>query len=239
MNLIAFNPGKPGKWRPQKLLLVMKITIALLLFFVLSASASTFAQKISLSERNAPLVEVLEKIRLQSGYDFVASTRLIEKSNRVSIVVNDVSLEEALKICFSNQQLTYKIQGKIVLIKENKNSINLLISGVQEEITVRGTVADKGGLLPGVTVSLKSDKQQAVVTDASGSFKITCPKDGILVFTSIGFKTQDVPINGRPVIDVFLEQETSGLSEVVVVGYGQKQTKISLTGAISSISTKA
>lgn len=238
MNLIAFNPGKPGKWRPQKLLLVMKITIALILFFVISASANTFAQRISLAERNAPLVEVLEKIRLQSGYDFVASTRLIEKSNRVSIHVNEVSLEEALKICFSNQKLTYKIQGKIVLIKEIKNTVNSLVSNAREEITVKGNVADKTGPLPGVTVSLKSDKQKAVLTDASGSFKITVPKDGVLIFSSIGFKTLEVPINGRAVLDVFLEQETSGLSEVVVTGYGQKQTKVSLTGAISSISTK-
>lgn len=100
---------------------------------------------------------------------------------------------------------------------------------------VSGIVTDTNGFtLPGVNVILKDSKIGAV-TDFEGNYKIdNLPSDGVLVFTYIGFQTQEVSINGKSKIDVMLLENVSGLDEVVVIGYGT-QKKDDVNGAVSSI----
>jgi TonB-linked SusC/RagA family outer membrane protein len=111
---------------------------------------------------------------------------------------------------------------------------NLPVTHVSRDVIVSGQVRDKGGPLPGVTVSLKSNLKTAVSTDANGNFRIEVPNDAILVFHGVGFNTIEVPVNGRTTVNVTMEQGTSNLDEVVVVGYGV-QKKVDVTGAISSV----
>ncbi|GHA36828.1 SusC/RagA family TonB-linked outer membrane protein [Salinimicrobium marinum] len=103
-----------------------------------------------------------------------------------------------------------------------------------QSITVTGTVTDEMGPLPGVTVLLQGTNR-GVTTDFDGNYEITdVPSDGVLVFSYVGFTTQNVNINGRNEIDVVLEQDTEALEEVVVVGYGT-QRREAVTGSVSSI----
>jgi TonB-linked SusC/RagA family outer membrane protein len=105
---------------------------------------------------------------------------------------------------------------------------------ISADVTVTGTVNDKAGRLPGVTITLKSNNQIGTVTNSKGDFKITVPENGILVFKFIGYKTLEVPVNGNTVLNVTLEEASNSLNEVVVIGYGTKKRK-SLTGAVSSV----
>ena len=116
--------------------------------------------------------------------------------------------------------------------------LQLATLGAFAQITVVGTVNDsKGEVLSAVTVVLKGSSTGAS-TNSRGKYSISLPDDkGILVFTYIGFKTREVPVAGKTVIDVVLENNDSGLNEVVVVGYG-KQKKIDLTGAVDQIDSK-
>lgn len=100
---------------------------------------------------------------------------------------------------------------------------------------VSGVVSDGGGLtLPGVNVTLKNSKI-GVMTDFGGNFKLNdLPSDGILVFSYIGFQTQEVSIDNRSVINVTLLENISTLDEVVVIGYGT-QKRDDFNGSISSI----
>src|SRR5690606_4007071 len=75
------------------------------------------------------------------------------------------------------------------------------------------------------------------VTDIEGKYQISVPVDATLVFSSVGFVTQEVPVQNRSVIDVSLTQDVQALSEVIVVGYGT-QERARVTGAISSISSE-
>jgi len=103
---------------------------------------------------------------------------------------------------------------------------------------VTGKVTDENGMgLPGVTVLLKGTSI-AAPTGVDGSYTINVPNGGgTLVFSFIGYITQEVPIGNQSVINVSLKTDTKALEEVVVVGYGT-QTMGTVTGAVGSIQAK-
>ncbi|WP_448636561.1 carboxypeptidase-like regulatory domain-containing protein [Pedobacter panaciterrae] len=73
------------------------------------------------------------------------------------------------------------------------------------------------------------------VTGNDGKYSISVPEDnGVLVFSFVGYTTQEIPVSTNKTIDVTLLEDTSALQEVVVVGYGT-QKKVNLTGAVSSV----
>ncbi len=113
--------------------------------------------------------------------------------------------------------------------------ILLAFLGNAQEISVSGKVAGSDGLgMPGVTVLIKGTAQ-GTVTDSDGNFSISnVPSDGTLVFSFIGMRTQEIVVSGKTTINVVLEQETIGVDEVVVVGYGT-QKKSDITGTVGSL----
>ena len=86
----------------------------------------------------------------------------------------------------------------------------------------------------GLTVLVKGTTN-GTVTDLDGNYTLTnVPKDAIIVFSMIGYKTQEVKVNGKNVINVVMEDDTQALDEVVVIGYGAVK-KSDLTSSISAI----
>lgn len=99
---------------------------------------------------------------------------------------------------------------------------------------ISGVISDAGGPLPGASIVVKGTTIGAV-SDFDGNYSINAPEGATtLVFSFIGYSTQEVPINGRTTIDVTMSEDAQSLSEVVVVGYGT-QRKADLTGAVASI----
>lgn len=102
---------------------------------------------------------------------------------------------------------------------------------------VSGKVTDQAGSeLPGVNVYVKGTSS-GTSTDAAGNFALQVGHDAVLVFSFIGFETQEVAVNGRTVINVTLEQDVKMLDDVVVIGYGS-QKKSSVTSAISKVENR-
>ncbi|MNX21348.1 Vitamin B12 transporter BtuB [compost metagenome] len=103
------------------------------------------------------------------------------------------------------------------------------------QTTITGIVKDSKGLtLPGVSVRIKNT-QVGTLTDGAGKYSIKAPEgNATLVFTFVGFTSQEIPLNGRTNINIALEDATQGLTDVVVIGYGTAQKK-DVTGAVSSI----
>ena len=102
---------------------------------------------------------------------------------------------------------------------------------------IRGTVVDSTGEpLPGVNVVIKGSTT-GTVTDLDGRYNLNVAPNSVLIFSFVGFTTQEIPVNGRNQINVTLGDDTSDLSEFVVVGYGL-QRKSDLTGSISSIKSE-
>lgn len=104
-------------------------------------------------------------------------------------------------------------------------------------ISVTGTVTDeKGGVLPGATVSLKGSSI-GTNTDANGAYTIRIPdgtSDPVLVFSFIGYQAKEVAIGNQTTVNVQLQGDAKSLNEVVVVGYGT-QKRSDITGAVASV----
>ena len=108
----------------------------------------------------------------------------------------------------------------------------------QTGTTVEGKVLEEGGSpLPGVNVIVKGTSV-GTTTDAQGGFALSVPnQDAVLVFSFIGYKSQEVPVGSQSTFEIRLIADIETLSEVVVVGYGETK-KESLTSAITSVKGK-
>ena len=107
-----------------------------------------------------------------------------------------------------------------------------------QQISIRGKVtADDGESIPGANIFVKNT-EIGTVTDSEGNYALNVPnEDKPLVFSFIGYRTQEVSINGRTVIDVQLQSDVQGLEEVVVIGYGTVQ-KTDLTGSVGRVAVE-
>lgn len=115
------------------------------------------------------------------------------------------------------------------------NKVPLSEKVQQQQRTVTGKVMDlKGVPLPGVSVVIKGKQGKGVATDFDGNYSIEVGSDDVLVFSYIGFVTQEINVKGKTKVNVILKDDVEDLEEVVVVGYGTMRKK-DLTGAITSI----
>ena len=96
----------------------------------------------------------------------------------------------------------------------------MLISGLMmsQEITISGTVRSSDDVLPGANIIVKGTSN-GTTTSFEGDYTIKAKRDDILVFTYVGFLTKEVPVDGRSIIDVVLEEDAAKLDEVVVKGF--------------------
>ncbi|MEA5129146.1 MAG: TonB-dependent receptor [Proteiniphilum sp.] len=116
--------------------------------------------------------------------------------------------------------------------------ILLYSSGAFAQITIRGTVtsAEDQEALPGVSVAVKGTSS-GTITDIDGNYSIGVQPNDILVFTFVGFKPQEQPVNGRNTINVTLETDTYLMEEVIVMGYSS-QKKAELSSSLVTLSSE-
>ena len=217
----------------RKAWLVMRITLFLLVM-LLPAQAKTKAQKVNLKLGTTTLVDVFSEIEKQTELRFIYNNEVLSEAEKVYVNVTNEEVEEVLKSVLTNHRLSYKfIDDKVIIFTERKD-VNT--SPVVQQSIIRGKVIDiHGEPLPGVNVYEKSNPQNGVITGIDGTYTIEVSSaDALLVFSFIGFDTQETQIAGRSEINITLSEEATDLGEVVVVGYGT-QKKVNLTGAVSSV----
>ncbi|MDU1892407.1 MAG: TonB-dependent receptor [Dysgonomonas sp.] len=139
-----------------------------------------------------------------------------------------------LILCCLFGMLGYSINAE-ASVNENKNDGNARHSvSVQNDI-ISGTIIDKEGFpLPGVTVTVKGTTK-ATMTDIDGKYEINTKSGDILVFSFIGFLSQEVVVGSQKIVNVTLLENSLSLEEVVVMGYGVQKKKL-ITGATVQIS---
>ena len=112
---------------------------------------------------------------------------------------------------------------------------NLQVEAQQR--TIRGIVTDKDGFpLPGANVNIKGTTI-GNITNVDGNYTINAGSEDVLLFSYIGYSLKEVPVGNQEVINVILEESAEALEEVVVIGYGE-QKKVTVTGAISAVSSE-
>lgn len=213
----------------------MRLAVLLLIAAVFQVQAGTYAQRVTLNENNSSLTEVLEKLGAQSGYDFVYGHTLLKSAKPITVQIKNELFNNALKKVFEGQNLTYTIRNKTVVIFQKESSLLNRISDFFKAISISGKITDeKGTPMPGVTVQLKGTSTIAY-TNASGNYSITVPNnDSQLVFTFIGFGTQEIRVGDKTTINVTMKESANEL-ETVVIAYGV-QKKTDITGSLTSIS---
>lgn len=213
----------------NKVLLIMKLTLAFTLFFSLNLSANGYGQqKINIKVRNTVVSEILTAIEKQTNYRFLYNNDLAELKNTVTIRAKDAAVKDVLPLLFTGTALTYQMMdNNLVVIKEDPT--------VKKDVVVTGQVLDdKGAPLAGASVLVKGTTI-GTTTNAEGHFTISVPNaNSILVITSVGFTAQEYPLNGATNITIAMSPSQQVMDQVVVIGYGT-QRKRDLTGSIASV----
>ncbi len=226
-----------------KLLMVMKLTVLIMTIACVQVSAKSYAQLVSVNERNTPLTEIFNKIQQETGYRFFWEENEISDV-RLSVNVKNVSLETALEQLFKGLPFTYSITKKsIVVQKKEPTFLERLVSALTA-VDLKGKVVDDKGLpLPGATVSLKNGSfQRGIVSDSNGEFSLTHVPEGeyTIEVSMVGFAKYVKPVTvnaDTKNIAITLIPAAANLSEVVVIGYGTQQ-KASLTSSVETVSSE-
>ncbi|WP_183559174.1 TonB-dependent receptor [Mucilaginibacter sp. SP1R1] len=229
------SKATPLVW-PQlsKIILAMKLTAIIIIAALTNVSAKSYSQIVTLHQKNATVEKVLKSIEKQTGYHFLYDKQDVSKAGAINVEVAGVSLEDALNQCFKDQPLTYKIFQETIVVKSK--DAGALINNIAV-FKIQGTVSDAKGPLPGVSVRVKGSNV-GTVTDVNGKYSLNAPDaHGALVFSFVGYNTQEVAIGNKSQLDVTLVESPKALSEVVVVGYGT-QKRVDVTGAVGSVSGK-
>jgi TonB-linked SusC/RagA family outer membrane protein len=233
MKINDFFEGFRIYGKPVQLMRIMKLTVLIMTLFLLQVSAASKAQ-ITINEQRASLRTVMKAITRQSGYDFVYSVQDLSAARPVTIKLNNVSIDKALRLCFADQPLVYQISDKTVIVKPAAPSfLEKVVDAFTPPVDISGLVLDEKGLpLAGVTVRVKGTNK-ATFTDNAGKFYLaSVDDDAVIEFRMIGYVTRELKANVK--LETIQMQIASKELEEVVVAYG-KTTQQALTGAVTVI----
>lgn len=230
-------PLIPGiRWRINQIMRVMRITAFSLLVCCVHVSATTLAQSITLSGKQIPLKKIFAVIEKQTGYVVFSNRGDLEVARPLTLTVNNMPLANFLDMILKDQPLEYSIKKKTIMLSRKPAPPPPVLPDIRD-IVVRGQVSDgQGKSLPGVSVRLKGTATGAV-TDAEGKFSLSAPENGVLIFTYIGYVTQELEVDAKTNLNVKMVEEFSSLNQVVVTGYASQSRK-DITGSIVSVDTK-
>lgn len=225
--------------------LLLALTLANISFAHDGNAQELLSRRVSLSAQNQDVEVIFKRLEKQANVQFVFSREIIQSKRKITYQTKNEQLAQVLEHILTPLNLSYEVVGPQILIKREsapaiqpqQSSTSELRTEEAQDVQITGRVTgDKGEGLPGVNIQIKSTAR-GTTTDVNGNYKLSIPERGgtVLVFSFIGYVTQEVPVNARSVINVTLAVDDKTLNEVVVVGYGT-QRKRDVTGAVVSVS---
>ena len=209
----------------------MRLTFYLMFASVLQVAASAYSQSnLSIEANDASVKEIFATIQAQSGYRFFYSDDHINLNQKISVSSKDLPVEIVMADISEKAELNFKIlEDKLIVISP---------SDVQQKRTITGTIVSEvnGSAIPGINVVIK-DTNTGTITDLDGKYSIEVESnEAILVFSFVGFVTEEVTVGNQSVIDVVLIESIESLEEIVVVGLNIERDKESLGYSVSQVS---
>lgn len=190
---------------------------------------------ITLNVKNTKVKDIISEIENQRDYYFTYSTTHVNVERKVSIQVEDHSIEHVLDKLFANQGIGYTIDNNhIVLYKEAATTGKKEIK--QEKLKITGSVFDKSGVIIGASIQEKGTNN-GTITDFNGRFTLDVSPGAVLKISYVGYITKFVKVSNRKSLKIELEEDTKALEEVVVIGYGT-QKKSNVSGSVTTVSGK-
>ena len=204
----------------------MKLILAILITGLFFINADVIPQSYSLSLKNKPLREVLQDVENRGNYHFFFSDDVSNLNRLVQVNVTNATIEQLLDQVLKPYGLGYQ------MLENNLIVISPYMSALQD-IVITGTVTEADGQpVPGVNVRIKGTNQGAI-TDVAGKYTINVPDgNATLVFSFIGYITQEFLVGSQRAVNVVLSEGINQLEEVVVVGYGTMKRE-AVTGSVS------
>ena len=220
----------------KKILLIMRITIFLILFSIPQIHAAQVnSESAGLTLKIKSTIEnVLFRIEEKTDYVFVYNKDLIDVNKLVDVDVKGENLMSVLSTIFTGQKVKFQVVSNNIIISPDHGAMQQQ----QKSFTVTGKVMDKySEPIPGVNVFIKGTTTGTITSsDGTYTIKVNSPND-VLVYSFIGFETQELNVANRNVINVTLIESSITLNEVVSIGYGTKK-KTNLTGAVQQVLSK-
>lgn len=233
-----FEVTRSGLFIPfRKILRIMKVFVLLLLMTITQVLAiGVYSQntRITLNLSGTTVANVLDEIQAKSEFDFFYNNKLIDVERIVSINVEDKDIYAILGELFDDTDVKYVVEDKHIILSnqlaEEKEQSN-------QSVIIKGkVVSGTGEAIPGVNIVVKGTTN-GTISNANGEYAINIlTAKPTLIFSFIGFKTQEIVAN-KDVINVVMAEESIGLEEVVAIGYGTLK-KADVTSAVSSIKSE-
>jgi TonB-dependent starch-binding outer membrane protein SusC len=225
---------KPAKWASKRCFFLF-----FLCFAILVAGANSGKRKdpdkayITINSSPVTLQQIFKLIEEQTAFIFAYDENEINISKKITLKKHQLTLIDLLEIISDQTGLQFTTNKNSILVSRRSGTqIKPLTAPVS--IPVKGTLQDADGKpLVGATVMIKGTRI-TVQTDSNGNFSINADADAILVFSYVGYKTLEVPVNGQRQLLVKINEQNKDLSEVVVLGY-QSQKRSSIAGAVTTV----
>lgn len=233
-------------------IVIMRITVtqALIMFIMTSLVSAAelngqgiLDRKVSIDANDKEIRSILNEIEKQASVTFTYRPTIIQSSKKVSLHVNEAKISDVLTDLFGSKVEAIIVDDEILLQPSNKTSQEENASeekfDTEVAFKVSGKIKDENGeLLPGVNV-IEKGTTTGTVSDADGRYALdVSDENAVLVFSFIGYETQEIPVANQTMIDVTLTTDIKTLGEVVVVGYGTQKKK-DITGAVSVVNSEA
>jgi TonB-linked SusC/RagA family outer membrane protein len=179
-----------------------------------------------------PVKNVLKQINKEIKLSFVFSNEIVT-DQMVTIEVKNEKVGLVLSKILDPLGMDYLLSGNMILIEKKQIIPPGALKAIPVQVT--GRVTDNTGALPGATVKVKGGKM-ATSTNTDGRYSINVPdENAILVFSSVGYLTQEIVVGGRKVVDVKLQEEASKLNEVVVTALGISRQRKALAYSVTEV----
>jgi len=218
-----------------KLLRFMKLTTVLLLiatFQVFASGVYSQATELTLNLGESSVGQVLSEIENQSEFYFLFNQKLVDTERKVNVQLSNKKIGEVLDQVFNGTTIDYVVMDRQIVLSP-KEYLAEVKSALQPR-TITGTVLDENGdPLAGANILIKGTTT-GVITDPNGNYSIEADAEATLVFSFIGYTSQEILVGNQTTIDVQLALSTVGLEEVVTIGYGTVR-KSDLTGSVGSV----
>lgn len=170
-----------------KSLLVMKLTTAILISFILNASANGFSQTVTFSGKNVPFAKVLNAVEKQANVFFFYDAELLKLAKPVTIQVSQVELKDFLNTLFKEQPLEYHMDNQLVVVTKKKNTGIAIVEDktvpglLQEQppVLIRGRITNETGEPVMASVVVKGTSTGPPLTAMailSSPFRIQMPR---------------------------------------------------------------
>ena len=178
--------------------------------------------------------ELFKLIEKQTNFDFFYSSSLKELDDRVSLNLENKSVNLVLETAFINSGLEFTVKNNDVMIRKNQNETD------QQQIkTVTGVVKDENGYtLPGTSVVIKGSTT-GVTTDFDGNFEIEVAQGETLIFSFMGYSDAEIIVGASNSYNVSLDPSSNVLDEIIVSGVASGTSKKKMSVSVAKVNADA